>query len=913
MSPILPKLPPSIQGTARADDLRARARFGAGVSGTLDGQGGDDYILGDSGNDTLFGGDGNDQLWGDIGADLLTGGTGNDTLRGGVGDDVLDGGDGRDQLWGGAGLDILTGGAGDDELAGEDGNDSLDGGEGNDLLNGGGGNDTIRGGAGDDRVLAGDGSDLIEAGTGNDYVQAGAGNDRVATGAGDDNILADAGDDDVEAGDGNDYVQAGVGNDRAVTGAGNDTILGDEGNDWIDSGAGSDQVYAGAGDDTVVHRRAENAGATERMEGGAGNDTLKLEFTAADWFDMAVQSDLGRYRAFLAGPYAANGSFYAWSSMGMISSSFENAALTVDGAAASLADDAVSARDDLFSVLEDGTLSGNVLGNDGVPDLVRSVAVLSGPLAGSLVPAARNGAFSFTADSGLQSLRGGEVRDLFFTYRVTDADNDTGDARVTLRVVGVNDAALFGGTGAGAVTEEGTVRAASGVLSVSDVDTGEAGFRAAATLAGAYGDFTFDAATGAWTYTLDNARAATQALRGGQVATDSLSIRSVDLTEKVVSVGVTGANDAATFGGTRSVTTNEDAAAAVGATLTVSDADGGEAGFLPTATPVVAGRYGSFTFAPATGNWTYLVAPTAEVQSLRAGQSLADSMTVRSTDGTTQVLSVTIEGRNDAATIAGTAAASVTEDAPASTASGTLVVFDADAGQSAFQAPAAAALAGTHGTFAFNSTTGAWTYALDNARAATQALKAGQSVAETLTVTSLDGSASKTISVTVNGASEPVTARVLSTSSQGIANGNHAHTSNGTVEVGPWSGEVVRGAVEFDLGAGSFTTARFSFHEGASSGISYPLAGVFKGTVSVYAYRGNGSVSTSDFNAATLSLVTTINTSAKNTGAAYDLDVSAALADDMAAGADAGFLFTYQSTGGPNAPMHFSGFGLTFA
>ncbi|WP_042776952.1 VCBS domain-containing protein, partial [Sinorhizobium fredii] len=51
---------------------------------------------------------------------------------------------------------------------------------------------------------------------------------------------------------------------------------------------------------------------------------------------------------------------------------------------------------------------------------------------------------------------------------------------------------------------------ASGMLSVSDVDAGEAAFQTPASLDGVYGTFTFDPAIGTWTYTLDNDRAATQ-------------------------------------------------------------------------------------------------------------------------------------------------------------------------------------------------------------------------------------------------------------------------------------------------------------------------------------------------------------------------------------------------------------------
>ncbi|WP_414628467.1 VCBS domain-containing protein [Rhizobium ruizarguesonis] len=69
---------------------------------------------------------------------------------------------------------------------------------------------------------------------------------------------------------------------------------------------------------------------------------------------------------------------------------------------------------------------------------------------------------------------------------------------------------------------------ASGKLTVSDVDDGEAAFAAPASLNGIYGSFTFNAASGSWTYTLDNNRAATQALNQGDAVSDTLSVSSLD-------------------------------------------------------------------------------------------------------------------------------------------------------------------------------------------------------------------------------------------------------------------------------------------------------------------------------------------------------------------------------------------------
>ena len=68
---------------------------------------------------------------------------------------------------------------------------------------------------------------------------------------------------------------------------------------------------------------------------------------------------------------------------------------------------------------------------------------------------------------------------------------------------------------------------------------------------------------------------------------------------------------------------------------------------------------------------------------------------------------------------------------------------------------------------AWYTTTGTWLYTLDNSKPATQALSTGQQVTDTLRVTSQDGTASQTITVTVNGVlqntisqSKPATGRV---------------------------------------------------------------------------------------------------------------------------------------------------------
>src|SRR5207237_5746577 len=96
------------------------------------------------------------------------------------------------------------------------------------------------------------------------------------------------------------------------------------------------------------------------------------------------------------------------------------------------------------------------------------------------------------------------------------------------------------------------------------------------------------------------------------------------------------------------------------------------------------------------------------VQALNVGDKLTDSFTVTTIDGTPQMVTVTINGTNDAAVISGTTTGSVTEDGGTKcdlpTATGTLTATDVD------NAPGFAAADGTTasdaGCGAFTSTSG---------------------------------------------------------------------------------------------------------------------------------------------------------------------------------------------------------------
>src|SRR5206468_2948785 len=107
-----------------------------------------------------------------------------------------------------------------------------------------------------------------------------------------------------------------------------------------------------------------------------------------------------------------------------------------------------------------------------------------------------------------------------------------------------------------------------------------------------YGTFTFNTATGAWTYTLNQSLA--DPLTAGQVVHDTLTVYSADGTaSQVIDVTITGSNDDATI--TASATEDTAVLEAGGAAngtpgdpsasgqLTVHDVDSGQAHFATPA------------------------------------------------------------------------------------------------------------------------------------------------------------------------------------------------------------------------------------------------------------------------------------------------------------------------------------------
>ena len=153
-------------------------------------------------------------------------------------------------------------------------------------------------------------------------------------------------------------------------------------------------------------------------------------------------------------------------------------------------------------------------------------------------------------DSTLAYLKAGEQISQTYTLTLDDSKGSTVSRDVTVTITGTNDAAVLNSALSqltGAVTEDDfNKQKVSGILTITDADTGEAVFKPVTDTAktGLYGSFSFNETTGAWTYTLNKDSLALQKLAQGQVVTQTLTVQSLDgtLSQDIV-VNITGSAD----------------------------------------------------------------------------------------------------------------------------------------------------------------------------------------------------------------------------------------------------------------------------------------------------------------------------------------------------------------------------------
>ncbi|WP_407926795.1 beta strand repeat-containing protein [Candidatus Chlorobium masyuteum] len=356
------------------------------------------------------------------------------------------------------------------------------------------------------------------------------------------------------------------------------------------------------------------------------------------------------------------------------------------------------------------------------------------------------GEWTYTANSAFNELNVGTSVTESFTVTTVDGTSEV----VTVTITGTNDAAVINGQSSAFLTETNAAQSATGQLTSTDVDGTANLFISQSGVARTYGTFSITT-DGAWNYTMNGAH---DEFVAGQTYTDSFTVEAADHTSKVVTVTLTGVNDAAVISGTSSASlTESDVVLSATGTLTSTDIDG--TANLFTAQSGVSRTYGMFSIGT-NGVWTYTA--NSEHNEFIAGQSYTDSIMVATADGTTQLVTVTITGTNDAAVIDGISTGYLTETNAIQSVTGLLNSADVDGTDNLFISQSG--VARTYGTFSIG-TDGAWSYAMGSAH---NEFVSGQTYTDSFTVETADHT-STVVTVIISGSNDNASIAGTSTGS----------------------------------------------------------------------------------------------------------------------------------------------------
>lgn len=303
--------------------------------------------------------------------------------------------------------------------------------------------------------------------------------------------------------------------------------------------------------------------------------------------------------------------------------------------------------------------SGNVLTNDfdvdtGDTKTVQGVSVgsSSGPLSGQVgtvlagtygsVTIAADGSWTYTLDNGnplTNALSANEHVSDIFTYTMRDTAGATSSATLTIDVTGTNDAPVITSSAPAAIgsVQEDVTLSVTGQLAASDVDhNATQSWSIHGSSAGTYGSIAVDA-DGQWTYTLDNGTdgvaSAVQSLAAGEHHDELFTVRVTDdqgaTADQIVTVTVTGTNDAPTI--------DAGATVATGAITKITNTTGSSAtdsvsGSIAFADVDVADTHTSAVGSP-TFTWSGGALTAAQIAALTAASSFVPNLSEGSNAG----------------------------------------------------------------------------------------------------------------------------------------------------------------------------------------------------------------------------------------------------------------------------------------
>jgi len=414
--------------------------------------------------------------------------------------------------------------------------------------------------------------------------------------------------------------------------------------------------------------------------------------------------------------------------------------------------DAPVAIDDAFTGRQDTQISGNVLADNGAgadydPDgeAPTAVEMSVANLGGGGITINEDGSFIYAPAAGFTGTES-------FTYQIRDLGGLTDTGRITFTVV--PNAAPVATADGYSLDEDTTLAiAAPGVLA-NDSDANGDALSAILVNDVTHGTLTLNG-DGSFSYMPDanynGADSFTYKTNDGLVDSNTVT---VDLTVNPVA-------DPAQIVGDFSGAVTEDGTLVANGSVSISDVDGdlSSTDFVPGifVDPDGYGQFRVFT----NGDWQFTLNNSSPlVQQLGVdplfgtADTITRSYTVESLDGgLSETVDITISGANDVATITGDSAGTVyaagyaegpINDAPI--ISGKLDISDADAGQDILSTGLLAQ--STLGTFDYDAD-GNWTFDLNENYPGLIDLGAGDTLTATYTLTSLDGTASQDVTITI--------------------------------------------------------------------------------------------------------------------------------------------------------------------
>nr|WP_245268640.1 VCBS domain-containing protein [Mesorhizobium ciceri] len=365
---------------------------------------------------------------------------------------------------------------------------------------------------------------------------------------------------------------------------------------------------------------------------------------------------------------------------------------------------------------------------------------------------------------------------------------------------------MITGVSTAALTETNAAQSTGGTLVATDPDSSNA-FVVQTNAAGSngFGTFSIDAG-GVWTYTMNNAH---DEFVGGTDYTDSITVATADGTSQLITVTLHGTDDATVITGTSTAELTEtNAAQSTGGTLVATDPDSSNA-FVVQTNAAGSNGFGTFSI-DAGGVWTYTMNNAHD--EFVGGTDYTDSITVATADGTSQLITVTIHGTDDATVITGTSTAALTETNAAQSTGGTLVATDPDS-SNAFVVQTNAAGSNGFGTFSIDAG-GVWTYTMNNAH---DEFVGGTDYTDSITVATADGT-SQLITVTIHGTDDaPIAANDTSANLGAVAATEKSGTLNGSGG-NNGSGNVLTNDTDVDSASLTVSAIRTGGAEGAGTG-----------------------------------------------------------------------------------------------